>query len=1024
MTHNLSSPTISRLTLRLFSALSVSSLLFSSSLSAADAEFSPDDAGFRRIVAPFFTQHCVRCHGPEDAEGEFRVDTQVSADFLDVVIKARWGEVINVLNSHEMPPEGEPQPSEQLVAEVVDWITQQMARAELHRRDSAIVLRRMNRAEYRNTIRDLVGVDFDPSRFPQDPPTGGFDNNGGALTLSPLHLELYYQAAQEIFDLALVEGPQPSSLRWRFEPESGDSDSNRVNYDGQRLIVNGGKNRAENGFRVMHHQSWDRKLNARDFRLPYEGEYIIRIRAGGRVPTRNDVVESARGFLNHRRDEQMKKNPAGKKWLDEQFERELKHFRTDRMYDYGAPRLKLIVNLAGQPIVVGETDVDASVSNPKLYEFRTRMTTWKAGITIEYAYSVPKELENFWMQGHDNFARPELWVDWFELEGPVYDEWPPASHKRILADSPLAGRDERGYARFVLQRFMKRAYRRPVSDSEVDDKLALFDLVRADAPSFEQAIKTPLSAVLVSPHFLYLAEPSASSQPLARKERSGNKMLSGRDLLDAYERVQNIGHPVLAQVRSSSSSAPTLDTKVFRQFVDKQGRKIRGRIQGLSGLKVKLERTNGSVFLVPLGDFTARDRALIRALAKALEMPAAAKPTSTKPAGKAAGKPTAKTRPANNPPTQPSATPSSPSPASSNDQVSTLSPSAGRRLNAYELASRLSYFLWSTMPDDTLFDLAESGQLTNASVISEQVDRMLKDERSSAFVENFAGQWLSLREVGANPPASDLYPRYDRHLEVSIIEESKAFFAEILNNDLDLMNFVKSDFVVINERLARYYGIPNVKGDHFRRVAVPSGVHRGGIVTQASVLSVTSNGTRTSPVKRGTWVMKNVLGIDPGLPVANAGDIAPKVPGLDKATVRQRLEIHRSLPQCARCHNKIDPLGFALENFNAAGDWREQEGFGYKGRIGRNDPVIDASAKMIDGTEFVGVDGLQKVLLTKEDLFLKCLAGKLFTYALGRELGVADQLHVNAAVDHVSTNGRTLKTLIKYVATSEPFLSK
>jgi mono/diheme cytochrome c family protein len=991
---------------------------------AAEPDFAPDAEGFQKIVEPFFRQHCVRCHGSEEAAGEFRVDSQLSANFLDVVVKGRWGEVINVLNSHEMPPEDEPQPSQESVAEVVDWITQQMARAELHRRDSAIVLRRMNRSEYRNTIRDLVGVDFNPSRFPQDPPTGGFDNNGGALTLSPLHLELYYQAAREIFDLALVEGPQPARLRWRFEPESGDSDSNRVTYDGQRLIVNGGKNRAENGFRVMHHESWDRKLNARDFALPYEGEYIIRIRAGGRVPTRNEVVESARGFLNHRRDEQMQKNPAGKKWLDEQFERDLDHFRTDRMYDYGPPRLKLIVNLAGQPIVVGEVDVDAPVEAPQLYEMRTRMTTWKAGITVEYAYSVPKELENFWMQGHDNFKRPELWVDWFELEGPVYDEWPPASHRRILIDSPLAGRDERGYARTVLQRFMKRAYRRPVSDAEVDDKLALFDLVRPDGRSFEEAIKTPLSAVLVSPHFLYLAEPSAAGQSVA----DTNDASSGRELLDAYERVQTLGHPILAQVRGSSSGSTSFtdaETKLFRQFVDNRGRKVRGRVAGLDGLKVKLEQTNGAIVLVPLRDFTARDRALIRALAKALEQPATATEADVQKADQK-NTPARSTGPATRPAVRTSAKPM-PMPsalAETADRVATSSRTAGRRLNQYELASRLSYFLWSTMPDDTLFELADSGRLTEPDVIAQQVDRMLSHERAAAFVDNFAGQWLSLREVGSNPPASDLYPRYDRHLEVSIVDESKAFFAEILNNDLDLMNFVKSDFVVINERLGRYYGIPGVKGDHFRRVAVPSGVHRGGIVTQASVLSVTSNGTRTSPVKRGTWVMKNLLGIDPGLPVANAGDIAPKVPGLDKATVRQRLEIHRSLPQCARCHNKIDPLGFALENFNAAGDWRDQEGFGYKGRIGQNDPVIDASAKMIDGTEFVGVEGLQKVLLQKEDLFLNCLAGKLFTYALGRELGVADQLHVNAAVDHLSSNDRTMRTLIKYVATSEPFLSK
>jgi hypothetical protein len=597
-----------------------------------------------------------------------------------------------------------------------------------------------------------------------------------------------------------------------------------------------------------------------------------------------------------------------------------------------------------------------------------------------------------------------------QIEGPVYDKWPPASHQRILIDSPLAGRDERGYALAILKRFMKRAYRRPVSDDEVDGKLELFDLVRNDVASFEEAIKTPLSAVLVSPHFLYLTEPGSVANTVASTSE-----LSGRELLDAYEHVQSLGHPVLAQQRSSTSGTSATAPKVFRQFVDKNGRKIRGSVQGFVGLKVKLEQPNGRTFLVPLGDFTSRDRAMIRAMVKKLAQPSATRqPPNTKPPA----------APTTSPKRIPAGRPGIPATGRADALTTTRSSGNARRLNNFELASRLSYFLWSTMPDDELSALAEAGRMSDPTVIALQVDRMLDDSRATAFVENFAGQWLSLREVGSNPPASDLYPRYDRHLEVSIVEESKAFFAEILNEDLDLMNFVKSDFVVVNERLARYYRIPGVKGDHFRRVAVPAGVHRGGIITQASVLSVTSNGTRTSPVKRGTWVMKNLLGIDPGLPVANAGDIAPKVPGLDKATVRQRLEIHRSLPQCARCHNKIDPLGFALENFNAAGDWRDHEGFGYKGRIGKNDPVINASAKMIDGTEFVGVEGLQRVLLQKEALFLNCLAGKLFTYALGRELGVADQLHINDAVKHVSKNGRTLKTLIKYVVTSEPFLSK
>jgi hypothetical protein len=177
-------------------------------------------------------------------------------------------------------------------------------------------------------------------------------------------------------------------------------------------------------------------------------------------------------------------------------------------------------------------------------------------------------------------------------------------------------------------------------------------------------------------------------------------------------------------------------------------------------------------------------------------------------------------------------------------------------------------------------------------------------------------------------------------------------------------------------------------------------------------------------VKRGVWVLKTLLGTDPGLPVANAGEIAPKVPGIDKATVRRRLEIHRTLPQCARCHNKIDPLGFALENYNAAGEWRDQEGFGYKGRIDKNDPRIDASSRMPDGTEIDGVAGLQQALLAREDQFLSSLSSRMMTYACGRELGLADQPVVKAAVADQKKSGYKLRSLLKFIVTSEPFETK
>ena len=839
---------------------------FLSLIAACASAAAPDAETFSRTVQPFLKEHCLRCHGPEKQKGELRVDTMLSADFSSPAAREKWAEVVNTLNSHEMPPKKEPQPKPADTARVVDWATAELARAELARRANTVVLRRMNRAEYNHTIRDLFGFDGVPflpaSKFPEDPPAGGFDNIGSALSLSPMQTELYYQAARQILDRALVEGPQPPAIAWRFEPEENTqgSDRVRVKRDGNNILLNDGKNETQGGFTVIHHQSWDRGIGFRDFKLKAEGDYLIRIRAAGRVPKREQVIASAEKILADRRDKQDAKNPAGKKFTQQQMDNDLAHFKTHRMYDYGPPRLKISVTLGGQPQVIAELDVDAPESAPKVYEIPARFTKESAGVGLEYAYDIPAVLENFWMQSADAFARPELLVDWIELVGPIHPAWPPESHRRTLG-TPKPGLDETAQAREVLTQFMRRAFRRPVAAEEVAAKVALFEKTRAGKPSFVEAIKAPLAAVLTSPHFLFLVEPA----------------------------------------------------------------------------------------------------------------PPAAQP---------------------------------------------------RPLNGHELASRLSYFLWSSMPDEELSRLADKGDLSKPAVLRAQVDRLLKDARSEAFVQNFTGQWLGLRKVGANPPAKTLYPDYDRHFEVSIVRETESFFAEILRHDLDARNLIRSDFVTINERLARFYGIPGVRGDAFRRVPAPPESHRGGLVTQASIHAITSNGTRTSPVTRGVWVLRTLLGTDPGLPVANAGEIAPKVPGIGKATVRQRLQIHRELPLCARCHDKIDPLGFALENFNATGEWREQEGFGYNGRIDRNDPKIDARATMPDGTEFVGVEGLQAELLKKEDLFLTALAKQLHTYALGRELGFADQPMLRAAVAGMKRESYTLRGLTHAVVASEAFRTK
>jgi hypothetical protein len=807
-------------------------------------------------VRNLFDNYCLECHRDGAKVSEFRLDHSLSANFDSIEIRAKWGEIVNVLNSHEMPPEDKPQPPVDNVSEVVDWITSKLVDAEKRLRENQVVMRRLNRNEYRNTVRELTGIEPDVSGFPQDPSAGGFDNVGAALSFSPMQLELYLDVAKQVMDKAIVDGIKPPSIRWRFEIDSGDSDSNRVKVDGQRPIVNGGRNPVRDGFKVLHHESWDKKLNVRDFALQHAGTYLVRIRAAGRIPSRREVTQSARDILQKRFDEQMAKTPDREKGHRQQLERDLAHFETDAMYQYGPPRLKLVQDLGGQPRTVAEFDVPESLDAPKEYEIPLEFTTQKAGITIEYAYSIPKVLENFWLQSKEEFARPELLVDWIEIVGPVYDSWPPASHRMLISSDSIAIDDE--IANAAICRFVRRAFRRTVSEQETAPYLELYGSSRRMGIPATDALRSTLAAVLVSPNFLFLAE--------------------------------------------------------------EEGEK-------------------------------------------------------------------------------------------------------GGLLSQYALASRLSYFLWSSCPDLELMALAESGKLQPGDDLRHQFERMISHPKSEEFVRNFTDQWLGLREVGANPPAPDLYPHYDRHLELSMIEEGRALFRSILRENKSVLDFVDPDYVVINERLARFYEIMGVRGDHFRTVVLPSESHRGGILTQTAMLTITSNGTRTSPVKRGTWVLKNVLGTDPGLPVANAGDIAPKVPGIDKATVRQRLEIHRELPQCARCHDKIDPLGLALENFNASGQYRKQEGFGYKGRIEKNDPVIDASAKLPNGTLVDGPDELKKAIRSEQDKFLNCLSSKLLAYALGRELTIADEPTLKQVVASAKSNGLTLKSILLAIIESEAFRS-
>lgn len=345
------------------------------------------------------------------------------------------------------------------------------------------------------------------------------------------------------------------------------------------------------------------------------------------------------------------------------------------------------------------------------------------------------------------------------------------------------------------------------------------------------------------------------------------------------------------------------------------------------------------------------------------------------------------------------------------------------------LASRLSYFLWSSMPDEPLFKLAEARKLREPGVLREQVERMLSDPKAKAFTENFTGQWLSLRAIDATMPDRTLYPEYDDILKTAAVKETVLFFDEVLKNDLSITNFVSSDFTFVNARLAKHYGIPGIEGTEMRKVLLPPDKHRGGVLTMAAVLKVTANGTTTSPIIRGAWVLERILGTPPPKPPADVEAIEPDIRGA--TTIRAQLEKHRKVASCASCHSKIDPPGFALESFDVTGGWRThyratgepKEVNGRKVRSWQG-PAVDPSDVLPDGRKFKDIDEFKKLLLEDKDQLARSLAEKLLAYSTGAAPTKADKAEIEAIVGKVRAKNYGFKALIHEVVQSPIFQSK
>jgi len=340
-----------------------------------------------------------------------------------------------------------------------------------------------------------------------------------------------------------------------------------------------------------------------------------------------------------------------------------------------------------------------------------------------------------------------------------------------------------------------------------------------------------------------------------------------------------------------------------------------------------------------------------------------------------------------------------------------VAPHTAYRLSDLELASRLSFFLWSSIPDDELLDVAIQGKLSDPAVLQQQVQRMMADPRSEALVTSFADQWLFLRNLAFTVPDPRVFPDFDDNLRQGFRRETELFFESIIKEDRSLLDMLSANYTFLNERLAKHYGIPGVYGSRFRRVTFDEDSVRGGLLSQGSILTVTSYATRTSPVLRGKWILTNIFGTPPPPP-------PPAVPELKEGkargkvlSMRERLAEHRANPACASCHRLMDPLGFALENYDAVGRWRG----------GEEGMPIDASGSLPDGTTFEGAAGLREALMSRPDLFVTATTEKLLTYALGRALEHHDSPAVREIVRYAARNNFRFSSLISGIVNSTPF---
>ncbi|WP_153556207.1 DUF1592 domain-containing protein [Roseimaritima sediminicola] len=764
--------------------------------------------------ADLIRSHCLDCHNEDYQEAEVDLSQFASVEGI-AANQGLWKRVLEMVQFGAMPPEDAEPLSDDQRAGLVQSLDRVLysAACDLDPRPGKVTVRRLNRAEYDNTISDLFGVPLSVSdSFPSDEVGAGFDNNGDVLSIPPMLFEKYMAAAEQV------------SRQVIFDPRN--IERKDIEHSGDQILTLGD---AWVGSFYGHFLAAD-TIAWTEMQVPYTGHYRLHIRGGAteKDQTVRVGVFDAEGVL-----------------LDSC---ELKHYGSSGGSAHSS--VKVTLNKGRTRLLFGLLEQDAEAQPGKTVLAGVERLT-EEEIAAGRA-AVGKSIKVDRKAAEQDVAYMLRKVT---LNGPegTPEGLIPASHPRILTHYPAKDRSVREAAKLCLQPLLRRAFRGPVDDQTVDAYARLTEQMHKREKSFERAMQVTVSAILVSPRFLFRVE------------------------------------------------------------------------------------------LPPEND--------------------------------------------------------------------TLEPGAVRPLTDHQLASRLSYFLWSSMPDEELLRLADEGKLSDEAVLREQVARMLKDERAEALGENFAAQWLGLRNLDQFEPDPTQFPDFDDSLREAMRQETLLLFRDVVRENRSVLTLLDSAQTYVNERLAAHYGIDGVEGDEFRLVSVQE-AGRSGILTHASVLTLTSNPGRTSPVKRGKWIMETLMGTRPPDPPAGVPELEETATSNPDASLRVQLEAHRADPACASCHRVMDQLGFGLENFGPLGGYRSEE---------RGQP-IDATGVLPGGRNFDGALPLiEQLRKTESEAFVNTMADRLLTFAIGRELTPVDRCFLTDIVAESAESEHRFVALATAVALSKPF---